>query len=249
MKGLPLTISLLTAIFGGVQAAVAQTDGPQSSAPFASPISDQRVYFHAILNQFEGRFGAQTAFRWSGAAWAGTDTNRVSLRSEGEVDGRGVVQDGQQELLYDRPITPFFDLQAGLRSDIDSSSGRTWAALGIEGLAPDFFETSATAYVSDGGHFAAKLEGLTDWLITQRLILRPQIEMNFYTKDDPGRGIGSGLADLDTGLRLRYEVSRKFAPYVGLTYEGQYGRTADFARTAGDHTGALRFVFGIRAWF
>lgn len=228
-------------------AAAAQPDS--NAAPFGAPVDDQPIYVHAALNQLEGRFGADNAFRWSGEAWAGTDTDRLWLRSEGEVTARGLVRDGQQELFYDRPITPYFDLQAGVRSDIDSAAGRTWAAVGIEGLAPDFVDVAATAYASDTGHYAAKLEASTDWLLTQRLILQPQIEMNFYTKDDPARATGSGLSDLDTGLRLRYELSRKFAPYIAVTYEGKYGGTARFARAAADKTGDLRFTIGLRTWF
>ncbi len=219
-----------------------------SSAPIGMPMEDM-FYVHAVLNQLEGRFGAGNSFRWSGEAWAGTDSNRLWLKSEGEVNSHGDMQDGQQEIFYDRPITPYFDLQAGLRSDIDSNAGRTWAAFGVQGLAPCFFEVSATAYASDRGHYAAKLEGSTDLLITQRLILQPQIEMNFYTKNDPARGIGSGFADLDTGLRLRYEITRKFAPYIGVTYAGTFGGTADFAHAVGEPTGDLHFTIGVRTWF
>lgn len=201
-----------------------------------------------ILNQFEGRFGAENIFRWSGEAWAGTDTNRLWIKSEGNTNAHGGIEDGQQEVFYDRPVTPFFDLQSGLRSDLDSRAERTWAAFGVEGLAPYFLEVSATAYVSDSGHYAAKLEGSTDWLITQRLILQPQMEMNFYSKDDPGRGIGSSLADLDTGLRLRYEIARKFAPYVALTYSSVFGSVADFTRQGGERTSDLWLAIGLRMW-
>lgn len=230
--------------------AAAQDADTKSAAPFGSPIDDQAIHVHAILNQLEGRFGAGgSGFRWQGEAWAGTDWNRLWLKSEGDVTKNGTLEDGQQELFYDRPISTYFDLQAGVRSDLDSGSGRTWAALGVEGLAPYFFEVSATAYASDTGHYAAKLEGSYDLFLTQRLILQPQIEMNFYTKPDPARRTGSGLGDLDTGLRLRYEVTRKFAPYIGVTYEGKFGGTADFARAAGEKSDALRFTLGVRTWF
>ncbi len=159
-----------------------------------------------------------------------------------------MVENGQQELLYSRPVSPYFDLQAGVRSDIDSAPGRTWAAFGMEGLAPGFFEVSATGYVSSGGHFAAKLEGAYDLLITQRLILQPRIEMNLYSKPDPARGLGSGLADLDSGLRLRYEISRKFAPYLGVSFSQSSGGTANYARANGERSSDLRFVFGVRSW-
>ena len=218
-----------------------------SAAPFGAPVEDERVYYHAMFDELEGRFGADNSFRWEGEGWAGTDTNRVWLKSEGEVTN-GNIEDGQQELFYDRPISTFFDLQAGVRLDADSGRGRTWAALGVEGLAPMFFHVSATGYFSDKGRLAAKLEGSYDLLLTQTVILQPQAELNFHSKDDPQRRIGAGLSDIDLGLRLRYEFCRKFAPYLGVTYESKFGGTADFAKTAGEKSSELRFVLGVRTW-
>ena len=230
--------------------ALAQHAGGAASeaAPFGSPVEDQHVWTHVIAEQLEGRFGREDGFRWNAEAWAGTDSNRFWLKSEGETDSKGRVEEGQHEFLYDKPITSFFDLQAGLRSDIDSGAGRNWAALGIEGLAPLFFHVSATGYASSAGHYAAKVEGNYDLLLTQRLILQPELELNFYSKSDPARGLGSGLADLDSGLRLRYEFSRKFAPYIGVAYENRFGSTAALARAAGEKPSNLRFTFGLRAW-
>ena len=152
-------------------------------------------------------------------------------------------------MLSSRPVGTYFARQGGIRYDIDSLPGRGWAALGVQGLAPYFFEVSATAYASDSGHYAARLEGSYDLLFTQRLILRPQAELNFYSKDDPSRGIGSGFSDLDAGLRLRYEFSRKFAPYIGVSWERKAGGTADFARQAGGDPAKDAFVTGIPPWF
>ena len=146
-------------------------------------------------------------------------------------------------------ISPYFDAQVGARYDLDSLPGRGWGAFGIEGLAPLFFKVAATGYVSSDGHLAAGLEASYDLLLTQRLILQPQIEMNFYTKDDPARRIGSGLSDIDAGLRLRYEISRKFAPYAGVVYQGKFGGTADFARAEGEAANEVRFVLGVRTWW
>jgi copper resistance protein B len=228
--------------------AMAQHGEPSEAAPFGSPVMDQHVWYHAIAEQLEGRFGREDGFRWNAEAWAGGDSNRIWLKSEGETDRQGRVEDGQHELLYARPITSFFDLQAGLRTDADSGAGRNWAALGVEGLAPLFFHVSATAYASSAGHYAAKVEGNYDLLLTQQLILQPELELNFYSKADPRRGLGSGLADLDSGLRLRYEFSRKFAPYIGVAYQSKFGDTATTARLAGDKASNLRFTFGLRAW-
>ena len=224
------------------------TAAPTTAAPFGSPVDDEHIFYHALLNQFEGRFGSSNSFRWSGEAWAGTDENRLWLRSEGKLTN-GAVDDGQQELFYGRPISTYFNAMVGARYDLDSLPGRGWGAVGIEGLAPLFFRVAATGYVSVDGHWAAKLEGSYDLLITQRLILQPQIEMNFYTKDDPARLIGSGLSEIDAGLRLRYEFTRKFAPYVGVTYGGKFGGTAGYARAAGSQTDEVRTTVGIRTWF
>ena len=228
----------------------AQTPGadPNSSAPFGSPVDDEHVWVHGILDQFEGRFSSDGSLRWDGEAWAGTDSDRLWLKSEGELTN-SKVEDGQQEIYYSKPISTYFDLQAGARYDLDSRSGRGWAALGVEGLSQYFFHVSATAYASDEGHFAAKFAGSYDLLLTQRLILQPEAEINLYSKNDPSRGIGSGFSDLDTGLRLRYEISRKFAPYVGVAYEKKFGRTGRYASAAGEKTDALRFTAGVRAWF
>ena len=161
----------------------------------------------------------------------------------------GRVEDGRHEFLYDRAISPYFDLQAGLRTDLDSGTTRNWAAFGFQGLLPYFFDLEATGYVSDRGHLAARLAVSYDLLITQRLILQPEAELNFYSKADPGRSIGSGLSDIDAGVRLRYEISRKFAPYLGVAYQGKFGQTADFARREGEAAQGVRFAFGIRSWF
>lgn len=214
------------------------------------PVHDQEIFAHVIFNQLEGRWnGTNNEFKWDGQGWVGTDYNKLWIKSEGTLQGGGTLDDGQQQFLYSRAITTYFDLQAGLRSDLDSRPARNWAALGIQGLAPYFFDLEPTGYVSSQGHFAAKLEASYDLLITQRLILQPEIELNVYSKQDPARQIGAGLSDIDTGLRLRYEFNRKFAPYIGVVYEGKFGQTAIFARQAGESTGDFRFAFGVRVWF
>ena len=247
LAGLAALAVLMSA--GGVRAQM--TMGPPSpSAPYGPPIEDDRVYVHGLLDQAEVRGDATGAsLRWMGEAWIGTDENRLWLKSEGQLRAHGQVEDGQQELLYDRPITPFFDLQAGARYGLDSGPGRGWAAVGVQGLAPYRIHVSATAYAGDRGRTAAKLEASSDLLLTQRLILSPQIEINLYGRDDPVRRIGSGLADVDAGLRLRYEITRKVAPYVGVNEQAAFGETARLAHAAGDRAEAIRVVVGVRSWF
>jgi copper resistance protein B len=218
-----------------------------SAAPFGSPVADEQIFYHALLSQLEGRFGNDQSFRWEGEAWAGRDLNRIWFRSEGTLTN-GEVEDGQQELFYGRAISTHFNALAGARYDLDSLPGRGWGAIGIEGLAPLSFQVAATGYIGGEGRLAAKLEGSYDLLITQRLILQPQIEMNFYSLNDPARQLGSGLSDIDAGIRLRYEITRKSAPYIGVSFDEKYGGTADFARAAGAPTNEVRFVIGLRTW-
>lgn len=242
----------------GVLAGLAIPAGAQVTAPLSGmatgsgvqPVMDSGILAHALLDQLEGRVnGADAQFRWDGQAWIGTDYDKLWLKSEGIVRRSGQVDDGQDEFLYDRAVSTYFDLQAGLRSDLDSRPTRNWAAFGVQGLAPLFFDLEATGYASSEGHFASRLAASYDLLITQRLILQPQVELNLYSKADPARLVGAGFSDIDTGLRLRYEFSRKFAPYLGVVYEGKFGQTAEFAKQAGESTNGVRFVLGIRMWF
>lgn len=216
-----------------------------------SPVMDKQIFEHVVFDQLEGRTnGPDNEFRWDGEGWIGTDMNKLWFKSEGFLE-HGQATDGDTEALYDRPI-PFlryFDWQAGVRYDLDSDPGRTWGAIGIEGMAPYFFEFAPTFYFSNSGRFAGKITGSYDLLITQRLIAQPQIELNFYSKSEPSRGIGSGLSELDTGLRLRYEISRKFAPYIGFAYTQTFGETATFTQEDGGIVHDPRFIFGVRVWY
>jgi len=235
------------------QASAPQPSGKASATlpDLESPVKDDQIFVHVLLGQFEGRTnGSSNELRWDAEGWIGTDTNRLWLKSEGFSDN-GTVSDGDHEALYDRPIPHmrFFDAQIGVRADLDSGPTRTWAAVGIEGLAPYRFEFAPTLYIRDGGHVAGRVTGSYDLLLTQRWIVQPEAELNFYSKDDPSRRIGSGLSDLDTGVRLRYEISRKFAPYIGFAYSGKYGNTARYSRQARETTSDHRFVFGLRLWF
>jgi copper resistance protein B len=251
MSHVPASLAIVLAL-GVAATAHAQNPGtPQDDMAFTMPpVMDSGIYAHALLDQNEGRIGGgRNAYRWEGQAWVGTDYDKLWLKSEGFVLGKGGTDDGRHELLYDRAITTYIDLQAGVRTDWDSGTGRTWAAFGVQGLAPLFFDYEATGYLSDEGHAAMRLAASYDLLITQRLILQPEIELNFYSKADPSRMVGAGLSDIDTGLRLRYEISRKFAPYIGIAYAGKFGQTAQMARQAGESAGALQFVIGIRSWF
>ena len=248
-----IAIGLLSTLVARVSAQMTVQPSAQSAASqtmATPPMMDSKVYVHVLFDQFEGRTnGSDSEFRWDGEAWAGTDMSKLWLKSEGFVNNGEMT--GDHEALYDRPIPRmrYFDAQAGVRADLDSGPKRVWGAIGIEGLAPHFFEFEPTFYFRDGGHLAARVQGSYDLMLTQRLIAQPELEMNFYTKQDPAREIGTGLSDIDTGIRLRYEFTRKFAPYVGFAYDGTYGSTATFARQAKESVANPRFVFGIRLWY
>lgn len=228
--------------------AVAQQQPSEPGWP--QPMNNNPLLGYAILNQNELRTGnGNDTYRWEGEGWYGGNLNRAWFKTEGNLNTKtGTLEEGEGQALYSRAITKFFDLQTGVRYDVGQAPSRGWAVFGVQGLAPYFFELGAYGFVSTGGHMAARLETSYDLMLTQRLVLQPQAEVNFYTKSDALRGVGSGLSDLDAGLRLRYEFSRKFAPYIGVTYESKFGKTADFARASGETVHQVRFVFGIRAW-
>lgn len=234
---------------GSIQLLSAQMSMP--SAGMKDSMMENPVLTHARLDQFEGRTsGSESEFRWDGEGWIGTDMNKLWVKSEG-FSGNTAVSDTDHEALYDHPIphVRYFDAQVGVRANLDSGPRRAWAALGIEGLAPGYFEITPTLYIRDGGNVAGRVVASYDLLLTQRWIVQPEAEFNLYSKDDPRRQIGSGLSDLDAGLRLRYEVSRKFAPYIGFADTGKYGNTASYSRQAGQSASGAQFLFGIRLWY
>ena len=188
-------------------------------------------------------------YRWDGEAWFGGDINRLTVKSEGEGAFREGVEGAEVQALYSRAIGPYFNLQAGVRHDFKPSPTRTYATLGFEGLAPYWFEIEGAAFVSDKGDVLGRLEGYYDQRVTQRLVLQPRVELNLSAQDMRAERIGSGLTDAEVGLRLRYEIRREFAPYVGVSWERKFGDTARFARADGEGTGGFAFVSGIRVWF
>ena len=185
---------------------------------------------------------------WEAQGWIGSDRHRLWLRSEGERSG-GHTESADVEVLYGRPIARWWDLVAGLRHGIAPGDDRNFAAIGVMGMAPYKFEVEATAYLGASGQTAARIEAEYELLLTNRLILQPVIEAEWHGRRDASRGIGSGLGKIETGLRLRYEVTRRFAPYVGLVHERSFGGTADLLRDDGEATEDMRVVAGVRLWF
>ena len=193
----------------------------------------------------EGRDG----YRWDGEGWFGGDINRLVIKSEGSGSFGEGPDDAEVQALYSRAIGPYFNLQAGVRHDFTPNPSRTYATVGFEGLAPYWFEVEGALFLSDKGDVLGRIEGYYDQRITQRLILQPRAELNLAAQDVAENGIGAGLSDIELGLRLRYEIAREFAPYVGVSWDRKLGNTADFARTAGEDPSSASVVLGIRAWF
>jgi copper resistance protein B len=200
------------------------------------------------LAEYKFRKGGD-GFEWDGEAWYGGDINRLWLKTEGAgAFGRSVGR-AEVQALYSHAIGPYFNLQGGLRYDFKPNPSRTYATVGVEGLAPSFFELEGALFLSNKGELLARAEGSYDQRITQRLILQPRVELNFAAQDSPELGTGSGLSDAEVGLRLRYDIRREFAPYLGVTWERQFGDTARYSRARGEDTGGFSFVGGVRAWF
>ena len=202
-----------------------------------------------LLDQFEWRHdGSGDAAVWEGEAWYGGDYDKLWLRTEGERL-QGITADARVELFWDRIVSRWWSLQTGAREDFGDGPPRSWAALGVQGLAPYWFGVEATAYAGDAGRTAARVKVEYDLRLTPRLVVQPEAEANLYGKADPARQLGSGLADLDVGVRLRYEIRREFAPYVGVAWRRLCGGTATDARTQGLGTSELQWVAGLRLWF
>lgn len=201
----------------------------------------------ANLAEYQSRSGGG-GYRWEGQAWIGGDLNRFVLKSEGEGGRRDGLDSGEIQGLFSRAIDPYFDLQAGIRQDF-APYGRTYATVGFQGLAPYWFDVSGAVFLSTQGEVLARLESTYDLRLTQRWILQPRAELNFAGQNTAATRTGSGLSNAELGLRLRYEIKREFAPYIGISWDRKVGKTADYARARGEDVGGVSFVAGIRAWF
>lgn len=193
----------------------------------------------------DGRDG----YRWEGQAWIGGDIHRLWLKSEGEGSFGRAVGSAEVQALYSRALDPYWNLQAGIRHDFRPDPSRTYATLGIEGLAPGWFEVGGALFLSTKGELLGRIEGYYDQRITNYVVLQPRIEANLSAQDVRATGTGAGLSDMEAGLRLRYEGRREFAPYVGVAWERQFGQTARFTRARGGDSGGMSVVVGVRAWF
>jgi len=210
---------------------------------------DNSVQHYILFDRLEAwNADKGTALEWEGKAWIGTDLNRVWLRSEGErVDNRTEAAD--LEVLYGHSIATWWDLVAGVRHDFKPGTSRDFAAIGVMGVAPTKYDVEATAYIGQSGQTSARIQAEYDTLLSGRLTLQSLVEANLYGQDDRRRGIGSGLSTLEAGFRLRYEFTRRFAPYIGIVQERAFGTNAELRRENGKDINNTRFVAGIRIWF
>jgi len=212
-------------------------------------MNDAGKFGKLLIDQLEWVDGADAnATAVDAQAYFGGDVNKLWLKADGERTG-GHLRDMRTEVLWDRAASAFWDAQLGLRHDFGEGPNRTWAAFGVQGLAPYWLHIEAAAYVGQSGRSAARLEAEYDLLLTQRLIFTPDLELNAYGRNDPARRIGSGLSNLELGLRLRYEITRQCAPYIGVDWNRRLGKTADIVRADGLAPFDRAVVAGVRIWF
>lgn len=204
-------------------------------------------WFQADRAEFQARDGAD-GYLWDLQGYYGGTTSRFWFKSEGEGAFGERIEDLEIQALYSRAIAPFFDLQAGIRQDL-AGPDTTYATFGIQGLAPYMFEIDAALFLSHRGDLTARLEAELDQRITQSILIQPRAELNLTAQDVPELGIGAGIDSFEIGVRLRYEIIREIAPYIGVEQTWRAGRSADFARAAGDDPSVTNFVVGIRLWF
>lgn len=204
-----------------------------------------------ILERLEAGWGdGEETFLWDAQGWIGGDINRFWWKSEGEGDFGQGLEEAEVQALYSRAILPFWDVQVGVRQDFrDEGDDATYLVAGIQGLAPYWWEIDAAAFLSTDGDLTARVEAEWDLRLTQRLIAQPRFELEASATDAPERGLASGLSAIEAGVRIRYELRREFAPYIGVEWHSALGDTADLVRAAGGSADDTRIIIGLRAWY
>lgn len=212
-------------------------------------LADEHNFGSLRVDRLESiRTRDSSSIAYSLQGWFGRDYDRAVIKAEGDIDN-GKLQETQTDLLWSHAIATYWDTQLGIRYDSGTGPNRGWLALGVQGLAPYWFDVNITTYIGDEGRSALQLEADYELLLTQKLVLQPRVEANLYGKRDIERGLGSGLSDTSFGLRLRYEIRREIAPYAGIEWSKKFGSTADYARDAEQEASEMRVVAGIRFWF
>jgi len=218
-------------------------------SPAYARMEDDPVELKLMLDKFEvGRVNGNNVTAWESGFWIGKDLNKLWVKSDGERVG-GKTEGTENRVLYSRAIAPFWDVQTGWRHDTAPGESRDYFTVGLQGLAPYFFETDANISFGKNNQVKLNLSFEYEMMLTQKLVLSPEIELNLYSQDDKAMGIGSGLSDMGAGLRLRYEIKREFAPYIGVNWAKKFGNTADLLSNEGEDTSETMFVAGIRMWY
>jgi len=230
-----LTYAFLGCIFAG--------------SALAGGMEDDPIITKVMIDQLETRVtDGDNPFVFEGQAWIGKDLNKFAIKADLE-QVNGTTEELELQALYSKAVAVYWDFQIGVRQDIKSVPKRNWLAIGFQGLAPYWFEVDTALFIGESNQVGLRLSAEYEWMFTQRWVLSPEIEVNFHSKDDIETGVGSGLSDSQIGLRLRYEIKREFAPYIGINWNKKYGNTATFAKNAGEIVDDTQFVVGIRAWF
>lgn len=217
-----------------------------------APVHDNMPFYFFSADRLEYRATDDEGevYLWDVQASAERDYNKLFFESEGEYSiDESSFESIQTELFYGRAVSSFWDVRAGLRYDFEPDPERAFAVLGVQGLAPQWFEVDANLYLSEDGDLSFGLESEYDILLTQRLILQPRLELGAAAQDVDAYGIGAGFTGIELGLRLRYEISRKFAPYIGVSWESALGETANRIENSGGDPDTTAFVAGVKFWF
>lgn len=237
--------------FEGPQHAADIIWGEAAMAPARQSLARENGAFRTgsvMAERLEARLGDEDVYLWDIQAFYGGDLDRLVIKSEGEGEFGGALDDAEVQALWSHAIGPFVDLQAGARLDLEPDT-RSHLVVGVQGLAPYMWHFDAAAFLSDQGDLTARIEAEYDQRITQRLILQPRVEFDLAAQDIPRRDIGAGLVSIEAGLRLRYEITREFAPYVGLEWEQKLGETRDIVHAKGEDPSGVAILLGIRSWF
>ncbi|MCW8928815.1 MAG: copper resistance protein B [Gammaproteobacteria bacterium] len=223
--------------------------GLLTNVVYADGMEDDPVVAKFMIDQFETRMtDGDDPLVLEAQGWIGKDLNKFWYKIDSEwVDGDN--EELELQALYSRAISPYWDFQIGWRHDEKPRPTRDWLAVGIEGLAPYWFEVNAALFLGESGQSNFRFEAEYEWMFTQKVVLSPEFEINFHAKNDKETGTGSGLSDTQLGLRLRYEFKREFAPYIGVNWNKKYGNTKDYAKEEGEEDDDVQFVLGIKAWF
>jgi copper resistance protein B len=217
--------------------------------PYRLHMADTHSLAALLVKRFETVRSDSSSFTaYDLQAWYGRSHDRAVLKAEGDIDSNRIV-DARSELLWGHAVAAFWDAQLGVRHDSGEGPNRDWLVFGVQGLAPYWVEVDLTGYLREQGRTAVRLETEYELLLTQKLIAQPRVEASAYGKSDPERGVGRGLSEVTAGLRLRYEIRREFAPYVGVEWARRFGDTQDLAKDGGEDVSATRLVAGVRFWF